>query len=1308
MKFSKQLSAQADLRYLNEYISYKDLKKAIKVITGSDVQVCTVQDVVSNFRQTNALTGSIFRPPESRFQELLNHELDKINSFSKREVEAILDQLAVALVIMWRLHAALTLLRLAPDSPGYAEAQALLKRLEQREQEIRNALVVYPQKRGRATEQDKAGSPSSNPRCRGVSDEPSSSSEERELGAEGDDFSSAGGKTSSRGEGDAKRRQGHEDGGEGEQDDAKRSVAEALILLEKDVLEVEGVLEAQSQEIVFLDSFVRLNFTGFRKITKKYDKHNQSSAASWYMSRVVRQDFMNLNFTLLLTRLARCYVALRSLRRRLGEQQQQSLSISPADDPSKAASVKEDRSTVGSFSQSLGPEGARLSTYKRTGGSDEGEQRREPRFSLAARSRGSRDCREDIKVTKYLIAPDELMKVKVLILKHLPLLAAGGIPMDDSVLCPFENSSQAVAAEDFSAALEAAASLLRTSGTASDKREARQSLGGSRVPTWEVYLDNEEFTYYTNTRTRRDSPDSCRGVAPSRRVVRVRWQGLPSLNSAGRQVALELSRPDSSIADPQEDITTPLASNAPDVASSAFTVILRQKQLLQLLHGLITPSKLLDQLMDEMEASAAGVATGEGANATAASHRTGARGAANRGEGSGGGGGNRGSDDRAVALTKQKRKADMLQVLQTVWDAVQQRGVSPSVRTWFYRTEFMSEDGVAWISVDEDIRFSREMNRTPPANQWIRSETEALSTDDVHPFPWGLLDVSFLVRDNGVALPQHAVQQAKDFHPLVGRDDLEDFVADLRGLSTLTEVPGFSLFAHGTAYFYTPRLQALQARMSGYEQAVHLIPLWLQYTTNAEFDDDASQVFDEATEGGKGKKADRTSVGQSRLGRNQGDSAERGQRAGSPGGLSRPRVCHRGSVIDVVHQGTSASLVHDLQASAQVSPPTSSGVDQLGNSHRPSVSESRHPSAPALSVLASAPSLPMPAPPLLEVSPFQSGARGLLTQPLLDDGDRMAGERQSASRGGAPTPSQSWLLTGARYWRRYCNCFSLSGSAGRRRRSMSCLFPWSQRSSARRIHPVGPRSMVAGGVTSGPSVRVEPKTFFANERTLLQWMNTAVLIATISITLMNFGNPVGRIAGLLMSPVAVFFIGYSFWVYLRRARALERKEPIAYNDKLGPSILVVTLMLSLSAVIALNLLYHEGEAQLPITPQNSSTSTAPSLPPSPHALPLLSQLNVSHSQAAYKAPSAPNATVNAGGYSVADVPAPDFSLSHPATAYAAATALAAAEAAAAAGPVSFAGAPERAVHAHVTEAMTHAASAETAAAEGARVTAGAK
>lgn len=139
------------------------------------------------------------------------------------------------------------------------------------------------------------------------------------------------------------------------------------------------------------------------------------------------------------------------------------------------------------------------------------------------------------------------------------------------------------------------------------------------------------------------------------------------------------------------------------------------------------------------------------------------------------------------------------------------------------------------------------------------------------------------------------------------------------------------------------------------------------------------------------------------------------------------------------------------------------------------------------------------------------------------------------------------------------------------------------------------------------AVRVEPKTFFANERTLLQWMNTAVLLATISITLLNFGTPSARLSGLIMAPVAIYFILHAYCVryisvrsiissqvYARRGRALERKEAIDYTDRRGPLILVVSLVFALSVVVALNIM----ERPVPITslklsvPSQASSATS--------------------------------------------------------------------------------------------------------------------
>uniref|UniRef100_A0A0G4IBW0 SPX domain-containing protein n=1 Tax=Chromera velia CCMP2878 TaxID=1169474 RepID=A0A0G4IBW0_9ALVE len=100
------------------------------------------------------------------------------------------------------------------------------------------------------------------------------------------------------------------------------------------------------------------------------------------------------------------------------------------------------------------------------------------------------------------------------------------------------------------------------------------------------------------------------------------------------------------------------------------------------------------------------------------------------------------------------------------------------------------------------------------------------------------------------------------------------------------------------------------------------------------------------------------------------------------------------------------------------------------------------------------------------------------------------------------------------------------------------------------------------------AVRVEPKTFFANERTYLTWMNTSVLLATVSIGVMNFGSPKAFVGGLLGSVVAIGLIIYSFVIYYFRERALAEKAVIDYNDQVGPMAVTVVLCVMMLGVFA--------------------------------------------------------------------------------------------------------------------------------------------
>lgn len=64
-------------------------------------------------------------------------------------------------------------------------------------------------------------------------------------------------------------------------------------------------------------------------------------------------------------------------------------------------------------------------------------------------------------------------------------------------------------------------------------------------------------------------------------------------------------------------------------------------------------------------------------------------------------------------------------------------------------------------------------------------------------------------------------------------------------------------------------------------------------------------------------------------------------------------------------------------------------------------------------------------------------------------------------------------------------------------------------------------------------IKVEPKVFFANERTFLAWMHISIILAGASIAILAFSssseNPGSQLYGVVMLPVAIAFIVYSMY-----------------------------------------------------------------------------------------------------------------------------------------------------------------------------------
>jgi uncharacterized membrane protein YidH (DUF202 family) len=98
-------------------------------------------------------------------------------------------------------------------------------------------------------------------------------------------------------------------------------------------------------------------------------------------------------------------------------------------------------------------------------------------------------------------------------------------------------------------------------------------------------------------------------------------------------------------------------------------------------------------------------------------------------------------------------------------------------------------------------------------------------------------------------------------------------------------------------------------------------------------------------------------------------------------------------------------------------------------------------------------------------------------------------------------------------------------------------------------------------------VKIEPKVFFSNERTFIAWMHVSIILAGGSIAILAFA----QLYGIILLPVAVSFIIYSMYQYQRRAKMIRTRHPGPYEDTVGPAVLGIMLMLSITAQFALKL-----------------------------------------------------------------------------------------------------------------------------------------
>lgn len=97
-------------------------------------------------------------------------------------------------------------------------------------------------------------------------------------------------------------------------------------------------------------------------------------------------------------------------------------------------------------------------------------------------------------------------------------------------------------------------------------------------------------------------------------------------------------------------------------------------------------------------------------------------------------------------------------------------------------------------------------------------------------------------------------------------------------------------------------------------------------------------------------------------------------------------------------------------------------------------------------------------------------------------------------------------------------------------------------------------------------VRVEPKVYFAAERTFLSWLEFSIILGSIAATLLNFGDSVSLVSAWGFTIVACLALLYSVGLYLWRVQMIKGRRAVRYHDRWGPSF----LCLGLAAAVAIS------------------------------------------------------------------------------------------------------------------------------------------
>ncbi|KAK6340511.1 vacuolar transporter chaperone [Orbilia brochopaga] len=112
-------------------------------------------------------------------------------------------------------------------------------------------------------------------------------------------------------------------------------------------------------------------------------------------------------------------------------------------------------------------------------------------------------------------------------------------------------------------------------------------------------------------------------------------------------------------------------------------------------------------------------------------------------------------------------------------------------------------------------------------------------------------------------------------------------------------------------------------------------------------------------------------------------------------------------------------------------------------------------------------------------------------------------------------------------------------------------------------------------------VRIEPKVYFANERTFLSWLEFSIYISTIAATLLNFGDKRTRYASLGFMLLAILSLFYSMAMFVWRHQKMRRRRAARYHDAWGPTALCLLMIVCVAVNFGIKSV-HGGKGVIPL------------------------------------------------------------------------------------------------------------------------------